>query len=424
MRLRSVLVVLAATFAAAASVLAQDASVIRASGPPGTITTIAGNGTAGFSGDGGSAINAELSNPNGVAFDNAGDLYIADFGNCRVRKVSGGTITTIAGSSACGFFGDGGIATSARLSNIYGVALDNAGNLYIADYGNCRVREVTGGTITTIAGTGLCGFAGDGGAAISASLNAPYSVALDGSGNLYIADAGNCRVREVSGGTIATVAGGGGCGFSGDSGPATSAALNVPTGVALDGVGNLFIADVYNCRVRKVSGGIITTAAGIGTGVVPDGCGYSGDGGPATGAALYYPTGVALDGASNLYIADSQNCRVRKVSAGVINAVAGSGTCGYSGDGGVATSAALSVPLGVTIDVAGNMYIADQANDRVREVFSAPPSVGGVAQEAPLASLSQSRSARIGAVAAWSAIIGGLIASALVAFMLRRRLAH
>lgn len=413
MRKRTVLVAFAMVLGAVA-LTARSTNVVIGAGPSGTIATVAGDGTPGFSGDGGPATSAQLSNPNGVALDGAGNLYVADFTNCRVRKVSGGTITTVAGSSVCGFSGDGGQATSARLSNIYGVALDNAGNLYIADYGNCRIRKVSGGIISTIAGTGLCAFGGDGGPATSADLYAPFSVALDSAGNLYIADTGNCRVREVSGATINTVAGGGGCGFSGDGGAATSAALDVPTGIALDSAGDLYIADQYNCRVREVSGGIISTVAGVGTGVVPEGCGYSGDGGSATSAELYYPEGVALDGAGNLYIADTQNCRVRQVSAGAITTFAGNGSCSYGGDGGAATSASLSGPIGVMLDGAGNLYIADSVNNRVREVFaSSSASVGGIAEVPDIGALHAASGGRAGNLA-W----GWIMAAALAAIMM------
>jgi sugar lactone lactonase YvrE len=278
----------------------------------GTITTVAGNGTPGFSGDGGPATNARLAYPTGVAVDAAGNLYIADRLNSRVRKVStSGTITTVAGDGSAGFSGDGGPATNAQLAGPYGVAVDAAGNLYIADFQNSRVRKVsTSGTITTVAGDGSFGFSGDGGPATNAQLAGPNGVAVDAAGNLYIADINNHRVRKVStSGTITTVAGNGTPGFSGDGGPATNARLRPPTGVAVDAAGNLYIADIFNQRVRKVStSGTITTVAGTGI------YGFSGDGGPATNARLAYPSGVAVDAAGNLYIADQNNHRVRKVA--------------------------------------------------------------------------------------------------------------
>jgi uncharacterized protein YjiK len=341
----------------------------------GTVTTVAGNGSPGFSGDGGPATNASLDGLRGVAVDAAGNLYIADWVNPRVRKVStSGTITTVAGSGTYGFSGDGGPATDAGLSSPYGVAVDAAGNLYIADAGNSRVRKVsTSGTITTVAGSGTYGFSGDGGPATNAALSSPQGVALDAAGNLYIADAHNSRVRKVStSGTITTVAGNGTFGFSGDGGPATDAGLNSPVGVTVDAAGNLYIADSGNHRVRKVStSGTITTVAGDGT------FGFSGDGGPATNASLNIPYGVAVDAAGNLYIADPGNSRVREVAAsvppllsGTISTVAGDGTQGFSGDGGPATDAGLSGPYGVAVDAAGNLYIADPGDSRVRKVSS------------------------------------------------------
>ena len=333
----------------------------------GDITTVAGTGTVGFSGDGGPATSAELNDPYGVAVDGSGNLYIADTQNNRVRKVDGsGTITTVAGTGTAGFSGDGGPATSAAALRSPGVAVDGSGNLYIADYANSRVRKVDGsGTITTVAGTGTAGFSGDGGPATSAELDHPVGVAVDGSGNLYIADYDNNVVRKVNGsGTITTIAGTGTFGFSGDGGPATSAELSSTAGVALDGSGNLYIADEDNSRVRKVDGsGTITTVAGTGT------AGFSGDGGPATSAELNFPGGVAVDGSGNLYIADAINHRVRKVDgSGTITTVAGTGTFGFSGDGGPATSAELNDPDGVAVDGSGNLYIADFDNSRVRKV--------------------------------------------------------
>jgi sugar lactone lactonase YvrE len=250
-----------------------------------------------------------------VAVDAAGNLYIADNGNSRVRRVSvSGVITTVAGTGMYGFSGDGGPATNAQLKSPFGVAVDSVGNLYIADPYNHRVRKVSvSGVITTVAGTGPSGFWGDGEAATDAQLSFPSGVAVDGAGNLYIADTGNSRVRVVSLGTISTKAGTGVEGFSGDGGPAVDAQLFQPLGVAVDAAGNLYVVDLLANRVRKVSvSGVITTVAGSGsTGIVG---GFSGDGGPADNARLGNPGGLAVDTAGNLYIADSANHRVRKVA--------------------------------------------------------------------------------------------------------------
>jgi sugar lactone lactonase YvrE len=280
-----------------------------------------------------------------------------------------GIITTVAGNGSANYAGDGGPATNAGVSGPYGVALDGVGNLYIADTGNNRIRRVdTNGTISTVAGNGSRTYAGDGGAATNASLYSPYGVALDTTGNMYIADSSNNRIRMVgTNGIVSTVAGKAGRGYSGDGGTATNASLNYPYGVALDSLGNLYIADNGNNRIRIVcTNGIIATVAG------KTGGGYSGDGGAATNASLYTPAGVAVDALGNLYIADSSNNRIRRVDAnGIITTVAGNGSRTYAGDGGAATNASLSSPESVAVDAWGDLYIADTFNDRIREVF--PP---------------------------------------------------
>jgi uncharacterized protein (TIGR03437 family) len=326
----------------------------------GVITTVAGNGTGGFGGDNGPATGAQLWGPAGVAVDSAGNLFIADTYNYRIREVSGGTITTVAGGETPGFGGDNGPATSAQLLNPLSVTVDAAGNLYIADRFNNSIRKVSNGVISTVAGSWMSGFSGDNGPATSALLSAPMSVAVDSAGNLYIADHDNNRIRKVSGGLITTVAGGGS--FLGDSGPATSALLSGASGVAVDSAGRIYIADTGNNRIRRVSNGVITTVAGNG------GFSFFGDNGPATSAQLYHPEGVAVDSGGSLYIADSGNQLVRKVSNGVITAVAGNGTPGFSGDNGPAIDAQLSGPNGVAVDSAGNLYIADSGNFRIRKV--------------------------------------------------------
>src|SRR6266568_1290272 len=386
----------------------------------GDIYTVAGDGTKAFSGDGGPATSAELSLPGGVAVDAAGNLLIADGGNNRVRVVAhktgtfygqpmtAGDIYTVAGDGNFGFSGDGGPATSAELSLPEGVAVDAAGSLLIADTGDARVRVVaartgtfygkamTVGHIYTVAGTSTQGFSGDGGPATKAKLNFPTEVAVDAAGNLLIADFRNERVRVVAhktgtfygqpmtAGDIYTVAGDGTQGFSGDGGPATTAELSSPVGVAVDAAGNLLIADVFNERVRVVAAstgtfyGQAMTAGDIYT-VAGDGnFGFSGDGGPATSAGLSGPEGVAVDAAGSLLIADTGDGRVRVVAArtgtfygkamtvGHIYTVAGTSTQGFSGDGGPATNAELSSPVGVAVDAAGNLLIADGGNERVR----------------------------------------------------------
>ena len=504
----------------------------------GIITTVAGDVIYGYSGDGGPATNASLSYPYGVAVDAAGDLYIADSDNNSIRKVdTTGIITTVAGNGTNGYSGDHGPATSASLDYPEAVAVDAAGNLYIADTDNSRIRKVllyasnptflvnnvgvgnagsytvvvtspygsvtsavaaltiayppsilvqpasqcvvagssatlstvaagtgplgylwyfaganllqssassaltltavstnnngnytvvvtnaygsvtsqvatlavgfppsmttqpggqtvlpgraaafsvaVGGTgpfsyqwqfdgvnfpnnlITTVAGNGTGAYAGDGGAATNASLAYPQVVAVDAGGNLYIADTGNNCIRKVAAnGLITTVAGNGAQGYSGDGGAATNASLNYPYGVAVDAAGNLFIADTYNNLIRKVAAnGIIGTVAGNG------GATYAGDGGPATNASLFYPYGVAVDAAGNLYIADTYNSCIRKAATnGIITTVAGNGLQGYSGDGGPAIIAILDYPENVAVDAAGNLFIADCNNNCIRKV--------------------------------------------------------
>ena len=392
----------------------QDYRIREVSG--GIISTVVGTGISGYSGDGGPASGAQIGTVNGIAADGAGNLYLGDNASgCRIREVSGGIINTLAGGSICGYAGDGGPATSAALDLIRNIAADNSGNVYIADrnrirkisggiintvagggpangagattasvsptgtavdaFGNVyiasvsdnRVYKVSNGAISIVAGNGIPGFSGDGGPAAGAEIASPYGVAVDSSGNVYIADTSNDRIRLVSGGTITTLVGnGGGCiqqtDYLGDNCPPEAASLRSPRGVAVDSSGNLYIADTADQRIRKVSGGIITTVAGNGT------YGSAGDGGPATSAELDSPSGVAVDSGDNIYIADTLNNRIRKVSGGIITSVAGNGTTGYAGDGGPATSAEFENPYGVAVDSANNIYIADTFNNRIRKV--------------------------------------------------------
>jgi trimeric autotransporter adhesin len=336
------------------------------------VTTVVGNGTAGYSGDGGPATSAEVHQTEGVTTDSAGNLYIADWTNNVIRKVTAatGVITTVAGNGTSGFAGDGGAATSAELKGPTGIAVDNAGNLYIADQANNRIREVAAatGVITTVAGSGTQGFSGDGGQATSAAIYSPTDLTFDSAGNLYISDNANNRIRKVTiaTGVITTVVGNGTAGFTGDGAAATSAELDAPAGLAFDSAGNLYIADVFNNRIRKVAAGtgVITTYAGNGT------AGFAGDGGAATSAEFSTPARVALDKVGNLFIADQGNNRVREifVSTGIITAVAGNGTAGFSGDGGPGTAAAFDAPIGISIDSAGNLYISDFHNNRIRKL--------------------------------------------------------
>ncbi|MFC3887591.1 putative Ig domain-containing protein, partial [Salinispirillum marinum] len=350
------------------------------------IDTIAGSGSTGgpgvFAGDGGPATSARLAGASGVAVDASGNIYIADTNNHRIRRVSpNGIIETVAGDGSIGlvgtgiirFSGDGGLATNARLSSPNGVAVDAAGNIYIADTGNHRIRRVSpNGIIETVAGRGLSPIlSGNGIPAVTAYLHGPTSVAVDNLGNLYIADSGSHRIRRVNqSGIIETVAGSGPGGnwqvgsFSGDGGPATEARLYSPNGVTVDDAGNLFIVDSRNHRIRRVSpSGIIDTIAGTST------AGYSGDSSQATEAELKNPTGIVVDSAGNVYIADTGNHRIRRVSQdGIINTVAGTGSSGFSGDGGSATSAHFRSLFEISLDANDNLYIADSGNKRIRRV--------------------------------------------------------
>ena len=350
------------------------------------ISTVAGYSVQGYSGDGGQAINAALNYPNQVVFGHYSAnnyFYIADGANNAVRLVTastGGVISTIAGNGTAGFSGDGGQSTDAQLSGVAGIALDGNGNLYIVDSGNHRIRIVntTTGIITTFAGNGTGAYTGDGGQATAASLNYPSGVATDANGYIYISDAGNNCIRKVDGaGIISTIAGTGTAGFSGDGSYAGSAMLNDPDKVTVDNWGNIYIADFGNHRIRMINSmGTITTVAGNGT------AGYSGDGGPATAAALQYPRQIAIDGSGNIFIADEYNNRIRKIDVnGYISTFAGNGTQSCTGDGGPVANATLWSPTGVTFDNNNNLYIADYGNNRVRFVCNSPDTLIGLITE-------------------------------------------
>jgi sugar lactone lactonase YvrE len=363
-----------------------SSSSSKATSSIGAIATVAGNGTTGYSGNGGPAIAAQLNQPSCAVADSAGNLYIGDVETNTIRKVAAGTgtISLYAGNGVPAYSGDGGPAVSASMFAPTGCVLDSTGNLYVAEAGNNILREIAASTgiITTVAGNGAgdgCSsgsFSGDGGPATKAELYCPYGVAIDASGDLFISDSDNQRVREVNArtGVITTIAGNGTYGYSGNGGAATDAMIGNPQQLALDSSGNLYIVEQGKCVSAKVnlSTGIISTVAGngtIGTGVTSTGSVVKGDGGPATMAQLSLPQGVALDPAGNIFIADSGSQRVRKVDAstGVITTVVGT-TLGYSGNGGPAAQAQLHDPWGLFFDASGNLYIADSFNAVIRKV--------------------------------------------------------
>lgn len=337
-------------------------AVLNAQSPPTfTISTVAGNGTVGFSGDGGSATVASFDTPLGVTMDAAGNLYVADFNNNRVRKISpDGTINTVAGTGVAGFGGDNGPALKALLYKPTRVTSDAAGNLFIADQFNNRIRKVTtAGIITTVAGSPQQGYCGDGGPATSACLNGPLDVALDAAGDFYIAEFGSHVIRKVdTKGTITTVVGNGIQGYSGDGGAPTRASLNNPGCVVVTALGDLLIADAGNARIRKVNNGVITTIIGSGT------AGYSGDGGAATSAQISHSACIRLDMAGNYFIPDPGNNHVRIVLNGTISTIAGNGVATYTGDGGAATAAGIKVDT-VAVASSGSIYASDGFNERI-----------------------------------------------------------
>ena len=356
-----------ATVALAATRLVPPASPVSTS-----IATLVGTGHRSLSADGPAGA-TDLVGPIAVSVAGDGTLYFID-GNRVRRLTSEGAVETMAGAGEAGFGGDGGPARSSQLGSPQGLAVDSQGVVFIADTANNRVRRVElNGTVTTVAGTGVPGFSGDGGLATAARLSSPVGVAVGFGDTLLLSDSGNNRVRKIlADGTITTIAGSGAPAYSGDGGPAIEAILDAPGGIAVDSRNNLYIADSLNDRVRRVDiSGVMTTIAGTGA------QGYAGDGGKATLAQIYLPTGpltgagqtLAIDPQGDVFIADALNNRVRKVLFdGRIVAVAGAGQPGFGGDGGPASSAKLNLPLGVAVTREGRIYIADTDNNRIRLV--------------------------------------------------------
>ena len=342
------------------------------------IFAFAGNGVSTYSGDGGPASVASLSNPSGVAVDSAGNVYIADTSNHRIRKVAAngasGTISTIAGTGTAGFTNDGMAATLAQINGPVSIDIDGAGNIYFVDRGNKRVRKIdTSGVISTVAGNGSTTFNGDNIPATTATLRDPWSVSVADNGVMYIVDQASAtvvdngpRVRKVDlGGTITTVAGNGSTGSAGDGGLATDAQLDNPFGVYVDSNDDLYIADSGNHNIRFVDSGtgIITTIAGNGS------AGFGGDEGPAASARFRSPQRVSGDAKGNIYIADYNNNRIRRIDVdGIIDTIAGNGNADFNGDGRDPLRAALNHPIDIAVDAAGVVYIVDFFNDRVRDI--------------------------------------------------------
>lgn len=339
------------------------------------MSTIAGTSSPGFTGDGGASASARINGPRYAVTDAAGNIYFSDYANHRVRKISTtGIITTVAGNGTAGYLADGVQATATRLNKPSGLAIDASGNLYVADQGNFRIRKVDGsGVITTIAGTGTAGPFVEGSAATSAKIN-PFGMTMDGSGNIYFTDDSHRVLKlEASSGNIYRIAGTATPGYGGDGGAATSAQLSSPGYLCLDGSGNLYVSDRDNHRIRKItSSGTISTVAGSGT------SGYSGDGGPATSAQLDFPAGIRIDASGNLYIADRANHCLRKVtSAGVISTVAGVGNVAdNSGTCGSPLVTRMNNPYDVTLNFVGNPVVLDYGNSRIR-VLKDPVTITG-----------------------------------------------
>jgi streptogramin lyase len=333
------------------------------------ITTRAGNGTPGYDGDGGPAENALLNWPRDVALDGGGALYITDTNNHRIRTVAAdGIIATVAGSGSNGPSGDGGPALSAKLAGPRGLAVSADGSLYVGDTENHCVRRIDrSGRISTIAGTGRPGYSGDGGPAAAGQLSWPSAIAIGGEGSVYVADTGNHRVRRIApNGAISTFAGTGVSGYDGDGRPAAQTSLSAPRGLATGPDGSLYVGDSENHRVRRAApDGIISTLAGNGDG------GYGGDGGPAVKAQLSFPRGVAVGPDGSLVIADCGNSVIRQLRPdGTILTIAGTGSEGYTGDGGPALQAQLADPHGVVVSGKGIIYTAEPRSSCVRVIWN------------------------------------------------------
>ncbi|MFQ5672146.1 MAG: hypothetical protein ACE5G9_03550 [Nitrospinales bacterium] len=346
----------------------RDMNVVSRIGRDGTIRPVAGSGVSGFTGDGGPALQAKLKLPAGLTFDRKGNLYIADRDNHRIRKVdTSGIITTVAGNGTPGFSGDGGPAIQASLNLPAGVAVDDRGRIFIADRSNDRIRMVDEkGIIHTYAGTGIAEYGGDGGPATKAHLRKPFGLALDKKQNLYIADRGNNRIRKVdASGIITSVAGDGSFFFIGDNGPAYRASLAGPTGVVVDEAGNIYVADRNNNRIRMIdANGLIRTVAGTGQ---QD---YNGDGELARETNFYLPFAVALDNEGKLLVVDRSHYIIRRVNpqTGEVSTIAGNGLKKFRGDGGPATGASLNFPHGIVLDSKDNVYFSDKSNSRIRKI--------------------------------------------------------
>ena len=346
----------------------RDHNTIHKIDPQGRLTLLAGTGAAGYSGDNGPAVNATLRIPAGLAADAKGNVYIADRENHVVRKIGAkGIITTIAGTGTAGFSGDGGPAAKAQLNLPSGIALDGKGSIFIADRSNNRIRKIDAkGIITTYAGKGETGYAGDNGPAVKARLDHPFGIDIDGKGNLFIADRGNNRIRKVNKeGIITTIGGDGGFFFMGDNGPAYRASIAGPTGVAVDKDGNVYVADRNNNRIRVIdSQGMIRTIAGTGQ---QD---YNGDSELARDTNLHLPFGVAVEPDGKLLVLDRSHYRIRRVDPkrGKVETVAGNGKKQFAGDGGPATGAVLNFPHGMVVDKDGNLIFSDKGHYRIRTI--------------------------------------------------------